>query len=121
MEFPFQILKYKKRKLAERHLELTKLYQYIANILPTLKPALNLSSSLRSLRLTPFGQRLRSGGSFPLKIPHTSAALKAVEDRPDSLICAYVAAHWWYWGLQRNWVLGDRTTGYIVVRAQLRV
>lgn len=108
-----RILKYKKGKLAERHLELTKLYQYITNILPTLKPPLNLSlSSLRPQRLC---------GSFPPAIPHTSAALKAVEDRLDSLICAYVAAHWWYWGLQRNWVLGDRTTGYIVVPAQLRV
>jgi predicted RNase H-like nuclease len=44
-------------------------------------------------------------------------ALKAVEDQLDSLICAYVAAHWWYWGLERNWVLGDTTTGYIVVPA----
>lgn len=85
MEFPFQILKYKKGKLAKRHLELTKLYQYIANILPTLKPALSLPVSLSA----PSAR----GGSFPLKIPHTSAALKAVEDRPDSLICAYVAAH----------------------------
>ncbi|MGL5924883.1 DUF429 domain-containing protein [Chroococcidiopsis sp.] len=49
------------------------------------------------------------------------AALKAVEDQLDSLICAYVAAHWWYWGLERNWVLGDRTSGYIVVPAPLPV
>ena len=41
--------------------------------------------------------------------------MKAVEDQLDALICAYVAAHWWYWGLERNLVLGDRETGYIVV------
>jgi predicted RNase H-like nuclease len=49
------------------------------------------------------------------------AALKAVEDQLDSLIYAYVAAHWWYWGLEGNWVLGDRATGYIIVSAKLRV
>jgi predicted RNase H-like nuclease len=37
------------------------------------------------------------------------------------LICAYVATHWWYWGIDRNWVLGDeiaaeaRVSGYIIV------
>lgn len=56
-----------------------------------------------------------------LKIPNTSAALKAVEDRLDSLIYAYIAAHWWYWGLECNWLLGDRTTGYIIVPVYLRV
>ena len=97
-----RILKYKKGKLAERQIELTKLHQYIINILPTLQPP------LRSLRL---------GGSFPQisPPPTTGATLKALEDQLDSLICAYVGAHWWYWGLDRNWVLGDRTTGYIVI------
>jgi len=50
-------------------------------------------------------------------IPTKGADLKAVEDQLDALICAYVAAHWWYWGLARNWVLGDREAGYIVVPA----
>jgi len=49
------------------------------------------------------------------EIPYTGAELKAAEDKLDSLICAYVAAYWWYWGEQRNLVLGDRTTGYIVI------
>ncbi|MFH7025433.1 MAG: DUF429 domain-containing protein [Heteroscytonema crispum UTEX LB 1556] len=94
-----RILKYKKGRLSDRRLELLILYNYILDILPTLEPP------LRSQRLC---------GSFPLKIPTTGAALKAVEDKLDSLICAYVAAHWWYWGDKRNIVLGDRTTGYIV-------
>ena len=102
-----RILKYKKDRLAERRLELEKLRSLIVNILPTLKPSLNLSSS------SPLPQRL--SGSFLLEIPSTGAALKAVEDQLDSLICAYVGAHWWYWGKTRNWVLGDRTTGYIIV------
>ncbi|MDJ0746725.1 MAG: hypothetical protein QNJ32_25665 [Xenococcaceae cyanobacterium MO_167.B27] len=41
--------------------------------------------------------------------------LKAVEDKLDSLICAYVAAYWWYWGEARNLVLGNENTGYIIV------
>ncbi|MEH2126823.1 DUF429 domain-containing protein [Nostoc sp.] len=95
-----RILKYKKGRLSERRLELIKLQNYLLNILPSLSP------SLRTLRLC---------GSFPLEIPTTGATLKATEDKLDSLICAYVAAYWWYWGEQRNLVLGDRTTGYIII------
>ncbi len=95
-----RILKYKKGRLSDRRLELIKLQNYLLNILPSLSPP------LRPWRL---------GGSFILEIPTTGAALKATEDKLDSLICAYVAAYWWYWGEQRNLVLGDRTTGYIII------
>ncbi|MBN4001950.1 DUF429 domain-containing protein [Nostoc sp. LPT] len=95
-----RILKYKKGRLNERRLELIKLQNYLLDILPSLSPA------LRPLRLC---------GSFPSEILTTGATLKAVEDKLDSLICAYVAAYWWYWGQERNLVLGDRTTGYIVI------
>lgn len=91
-----RILKYKKGKLASRRLELIKLRQYILDILPSLEPSLSCH--------------------LP-EIPTTGIALKALEDQLDSLICAYVAAHWWYWGIERNLVLGDATTGYIVVPA----
>lgn len=90
-----QILKYKKGTLAERRSELAKLRQYILEILPHLDPSLRLDS-------------------LP-EIPTKGAELKALEDQLDSLICAYVAAHWWLWGCDRNWVLGDRQAGYIVV------
>jgi predicted RNase H-like nuclease len=92
-----RILKYKKGTVSDRRAELSKLRHYILSILPTLEPALNLQDT-----------------DLPV-IPQKGAAIKAVEDQLDSLICAYVAAHWWYWGTQRNWVLGDRSTGYIVV------
>lgn len=101
-----RILKYKKGKLAERRIELSKLRSYLRTDLPLLEPALHQ----RSIELIP-------------EIPQTGQALKAVEDQLDSLICAYVAAHWWYWGLTRNWVLGADSpeesyqTGYIVVPA----
>ncbi len=93
------ILKYKKGRILERHLELIKLYKYIVDVLPTFTPALNLSS-------------------HPVlfaEIPTTGKALKALEDKLDSLICAYVGAYWWYWGKERNIVLGDRANGYIVI------
>jgi len=95
-----RILKYKKGRLSDRRLELIKLQNYLLDILPSFSPP------LCSLRL---------GGSLPLEIPTTGTALKATEDKLDSLICAYVAAYWWYWGEQRNLVLGDRTTGYIII------
>lgn len=90
-----RILKYKKGKVAERRAELSRLRDYILTVLPRLEPPLHPPA-------------------LPA-IPTRGTALKAVEDQLDSLICAYVAAYWWYWGLERNWVLGDRHTGYIVV------
>lgn len=94
-----RILKYKKGRLAERRPQLEKLRHYQLTVLPQLTPALAI------------GPR-----DLP-PIPTAGAAMKAVEDQLDSLTCAYVAAHWWYWGQNRNWVLGDRQSGYIVVPA----
>ncbi len=97
-----KIIKYKKGTVAERRIELARFHGYICDVLPNLDPPLNLES-------TP--------NVFPRHIPHKGKDLKALEDQLDSLICAYVAAHWWFWGQDRNWVLGDRTQGYIVVPA----
>ncbi|MEG4998880.1 DUF429 domain-containing protein [Microcoleus sp. B4-D4] len=106
-----RIIKYKKGKLAERQLELMKLYQYILDILPTLKPSLNLANlANKNQRSSAF----ISGSKLP-EIPTTTATLKALEDQLDALLCAYIGAHWWYWGIERNLVLGDRTNGYIVI------
>ncbi|MDJ0708385.1 MAG: DUF429 domain-containing protein [Leptolyngbyaceae cyanobacterium MO_188.B28] len=92
-----RILKYKKGKLADRRAELTKLRDLILTRLPTLDPPLVIPP-----------------GVIP-DIPTKGSDLKALEDKLDSLICAYVAAHWWCWGAVRNWVLGDLASGYIVV------
>ncbi len=93
-----RILKYKKGRVAERRQGLTQLRQHILDRLPGLVPSLNRPDLMQ----------------IP-EVPATGIAMKALEDCLDSLICAYVAAHWWYWGLEKNWVLGDRSTGYIVV------
>jgi predicted RNase H-like nuclease len=47
-------------------------------------------------------------------VPNTSN-LKPVEDQIDAVLCAYIAAHWWYWATRRNHMYGCSETGYIVV------
>ena len=93
-----QILKYKKGRLAQRAAALSQLKTLILSELPKQEPALVIAQ-------------------LP-SIPTTGKALKAAEDKLDSILCAYIAAHWWYWGERRNGVLGDRTsndTSYIIV------
>lgn len=92
-----RILKYKKGRLAERRIGLAQLRDRIFNDLPTQTPRLNLTET------------------DWLDIPQTGKALKDLEDRLDSLICAYIAAYWWVWGTARNRVLGNLEEGYIVV------
>lgn len=94
-----RILKYKKGTLAQRYPELSKLRQLCLTYLPQRSPNLILQAE-----------------QLPLP-ERTGKAMKTFEDKLDSLICAYVAAHWWYWGTEKNWVLGDRDTGYIIVPA----
>ena len=95
-----RILKYKKGRIAERQAELNKLRNYIIEVLPTLEPALD-KASLKKIPV--IADRL------------TGKELKTVEDKLDSLICAYVAAHWWYWGETKNMVIGDIDNGYIII------
>ncbi len=90
-----RILKYKKGRIAQRRQELSRLRSLILLHLPHHTPRLDVTD-------------------LPA-IPSGGAALKAVEDQLDSIVCAYGAAHWWYWGHHRNQVLGDLNAGYIVV------
>lgn len=94
-----QILKYKKGTIAQRKPELERLRQFILERLPQIEPRLQLET-------------------LP-EIPNKGTELKEIEDQLDSLICAYVAAYWWYWGTEKNRVLGDRASGYIVVPSAL--
>jgi predicted RNase H-like nuclease len=96
-----RILKYKKGRLACRQVELDKLRCYINNVLPQQEPLLNLNTH----SLPVWSDRIRG------------KELKIIEDMLDSLICAYIAAHWWYWGQAKNLVLGNLDSGYIIVPA----
>ena len=90
-----KIVKYKKGTLAERRTGLQRLRTLLLERLPRLTPRLALET-------------------LP-EIPEKGPALKDLEDRLDAITAAYVAAHWWYWGAERNRVLGDEAAGYIVV------
>lgn len=100
-----RILKYKKGRLDSRKLELGKLYEYVLAQLPLLTPSLDLGDR--------FPAALGTDDASFLSLKGTE--LKAVEDKLDSTICAYIAAYWWYWGTAKNRVLGDLSSGYIVV------
>ncbi|QIZ72335.1 DUF429 domain-containing protein [Oxynema aestuarii] len=105
-----RILKYKKGKLGDRKPELMKLRQYIVDRLPQLEPRLSLDTDCDLLRLktADFNAEVES---------FKGKQLKALEDRLDALLCAYIGAYWWYWGRDRTWVFGDRDSGYIVIPA----
>jgi pyridoxamine 5'-phosphate oxidase len=90
-----RIVKYKKGRLAERVGELKRLRGLLLERLPALVPRLALTE-------------------LP-EIPTSGRELKAVEDQLDALLAAYIAAHWWYWGRERNEVLGNSRLGYIIV------
>lgn len=90
-----RIVKYKKGRLADRAIELKRLRGLILDRLPLLVPKLELTG-------------------LP-EIPSAGRELKAVEDQLDAVLAAYIAAYWWYWGPERNAVLGNSRLGYIIV------
>jgi len=88
-----RIVKYKRGPREARAKELRRLRTLMQTRLPDLNPSL-------SLRLP--------------AVPRTGN-LKPVEDQIDAVLCAYIAAHWWYWAAQRNKVYGANEDGYVVV------
>ena len=88
------ILPYKKGKIATRLPALTQYRDLLATGLKTRRP------SFTAKDLPPTG--------------HTLAEMKACEDQLDAVLCAYIAAHFWYWGLARTNLLGHPPEGFIV-------
>jgi predicted RNase H-like nuclease len=89
-----QIVKYKRGRRRVRACELNRFRQLLLNHLPRLQPGVC---------------------RFDLpRVPDTGST-KEVEDQLDAVLCAYIAAHWWYWGPSENTVFGDRKTGFIIV------
>jgi predicted RNase H-like nuclease len=88
-----RIVKYKRGPRADRARELRRLRSLMLQCLPQLDPPLDLHLP-----------RVPSAGD-----------LKPVEDQIDAVLCAYIAAHWWYWRAARNRIYGSAEAGYIVV------
>jgi predicted RNase H-like nuclease len=88
-----RIVKYKRGRREQRASELGRLCKLMISHLPNMDPGLELT--------------------LP-SVPR-DGSLKPIEDRVDAVLCAYVAAHWWLWGNQRNRRYGSKDEGYIVV------
>ena len=103
-----RIVKYKKGTREEKSQGLTELQCVIANYLFALDPPLDSSAELGALLDTPARQ---------LK----GRQLKALEDKIDALLCAYMSLYFWKWGEQKCRVFGDFTTGYIIGPKQTEI
>ena len=86
------IVQYQRGSLTDRAIELTRLRALILERLPSLVPKLDLTE-------------------LP-EIRERGRELKAVEDQLDALLAAYMAAHWWYWGRERNAIVGGIIVPY---------
>jgi predicted RNase H-like nuclease len=81
-----RIVKYKRGRRQERAKELNRFRELLLKHLPELEPAVH---------------------KFNLpRVPDTGST-KDVEDQIDAVLCAYIAAHWWYWGPAQNTMFGD--------------
>jgi predicted RNase H-like nuclease len=96
-----RIIKYKKGPLAQRRAGLKELQTAIVADLGRGRPRLVRSEVLSELTGHPLDS-LRG------------KMLKRHEDELDALLCAYVAAHYWTWGPERNEMFGSMDDGYIV-------
>jgi predicted RNase H-like nuclease len=92
-----RIVKYKRGRRQKRAEELNRFRKLLLDDLRELEPAV-----------------------YALSLPKVpgKGSTKEVEDQLDAVLCAYIGAHWWYWGRTRNAVFGDRATGFIVVPSE---
>lgn len=97
-----KIIRYKKGSVGEKRAGLATLQSYLADALPAAEPALQPATVGRDLLATDLGVL-------------NGRRLKEHEDVLDAWFCAYQALYLWWWGAERNEMLGDLDTGYIVV------
>ena len=45
----------------------------------------------------------------------TGLRYKILDDLVDGIFCAYLAYHFWYWGDERRWIIGDMNDGYVAL------
>src|SRR6266568_439623 len=97
-----KIIRYKKGKVAEKRDGLSTLRRYLAEVLPDATPALDLGEP---------GAKLLRQDLAELR----GDRLKWYEDRLDAWFCSYLALYLWWWGAERNEMLGSSLDGYIIV------
>jgi predicted RNase H-like nuclease len=97
------IIRYKAKSRRPRSLRLTEFarLQSLLGSLEGAEPSLNVGAA-QSLVIAPL-DALRG------------QALKDHEDGLDAWFCTYLALHAWYWGAERNEIVGDFQDGYIVL------
>jgi predicted RNase H-like nuclease len=96
-----RIIKYKRVRVAQKRKGLQELRDYIALKLLSGEPWILANALLQSLLI----QHLQG-----LK----GIALKQYEDTLDAMLCAYLALFCWYWGEEKNEMISDLETGYII-------
>jgi predicted RNase H-like nuclease len=82
-----RIIKYKKGRVADRTAALARYRRLVASLVDAELP----------------------------RVPAGGHELKAVEDKIDAVLAAYIGAQWWLWGEERSRCYGDEAGGYIVV------
>jgi predicted RNase H-like nuclease len=95
------IVKYKKGRIADRRTGLEEMRREVRTHCTIAEPRLAVTPTLADFLQQDLGA---------LK----GARLKEYEDTLDALLCAYLAAHNWRWAAERNEMIGDIRTGYIV-------
>ena len=97
-----RIVKYKRGLVTERRSGLMRLLKLLRQHLPQLDPPLRLNAVSEALF-----------GTDPADL--RGRALKCFEDCLDAVFCAYLAAHCWAWGSERNFAIGDSSYGSITL------
>ncbi len=96
-----KIIKYKKGSVTDKHQGLQILRRYIQDKFVMGNPSIHPNEKFNNL-LQQDLQSLKGRG------------LKPYEDTIDALVCAYLALFYWTWGLEKNEMIGDLETGYII-------
>lgn len=97
-----RIIKYKKGRVASRRDGLAEFRTGLLHHLGAAQPSLAVNGALEALLEQPL-ETLRG------------IRLKHYEDQLDALLCAYLAAHFWAWGYERNEMIGSLDQGYIII------
>jgi len=96
-----RIIKYKKGRVASRKSGLVEFREGFREYLCKSEPPLIVNSMLQSF--------------LDLSLDTLKGTtLKHYEDKLDAILCAYLAAYFWAWSYDRNEMIGNHETGYII-------